>query len=93
MVLNSLSGEAMERSLGLLRPFGRFLELGKRDFYRNTPIGIRPLRHNASYFAIDADQLPLSRPALARRLLGEVGALLEAANPWAERWPEVARRS
>ncbi|WP_428484407.1 type I polyketide synthase [Rhodopila sp.] len=77
VVLNSLSGEAMERSLGLLRPFGRFLELGKRDFYRNTPMGIRPLRHNASYFAIDADQLPLSRPALARRLLGEIVGLLE----------------
>jgi len=78
VVLNSLSGEAMERSLGLLRPFGRFLELGKRDFYRNTPVGIRPLRHNASYFAIDADQLPLSRPALARRLLNEIVGLLES---------------
>ncbi|MFC7544465.1 zinc-binding dehydrogenase [Siccirubricoccus deserti] len=32
VVLNSLAGEAMERSLGLLRPFGRFIELGKRDF-------------------------------------------------------------
>ena len=62
VVLNSLSGEAMERSLGLLRPFGRFLELGKRDFYQNTPIGLRPLRHNVSYFAIDADQLPGPAP-------------------------------
>jgi NADPH:quinone reductase-like Zn-dependent oxidoreductase/acyl carrier protein len=77
VVLNSLSGEAMERSLGLLRPFGRFLELGKRDFYRDTQVGIRPLRHNASYFAIDADQLPLARPKLAARLLGEVTRLLE----------------
>ena len=76
VVLNSLSGEAMERSLGLLAPFGRFVELGKRDFYRNTPVGIRPLRHNASYFAVDADQLPLSRPKLAARILGEIGALL-----------------
>ncbi len=78
VVLNSLSGEAMERSLGLLRPFGRFLELGKRDFYRNTPVGIRPLRHNASYFAIDADALPLSRPGLAGRLLSEITRLLES---------------
>ena len=76
VVLNSLSGEAMERSLGLLAPFGRFVELGKRDFYRNTPVGIRPLRHNASYFAVDADQLPLSRPKLSARILGEIGALL-----------------
>ncbi len=74
VVLNSLSGEAMERSLGLLRPFGRFLELGKRDFYENSAIGLRPFRHNVSYFGIDADQLPLRRPALAAELFAEIGA-------------------
>ena len=74
VVLNSLSGEAMERSLGLLRPFGRFLELGKRDFYANSAVGLRPFRHNVSYFGIDADQLPLRRPALAAELFAEIGA-------------------
>ena len=74
VVLNSLSGEAMERSLGLLRPFGRFLELGKRDFYENSAVGLRPFRHNVSYFGIDADQLPLRRPALAAELFAEIGA-------------------
>ena len=73
VVLNSLSGEAMERSLGLLRPFGRFLELGKRDFYENSAVGLRPFRHNVSYFGIDADQLPLRRPALAAALFAEIG--------------------
>ena len=56
-VLNSLAGEAMERSIQLVRPFGRFLELGKRDFYANTKIGLRPFRKNVSYFGIDVDQL------------------------------------
>jgi phthiocerol/phenolphthiocerol synthesis type-I polyketide synthase C len=74
VVLNSLSGEAMERSLGLLRPFGRFLELGKRDFYANSAVGLRPFRHNVSYFGIDADQLPLRRPELAAALFAEIGA-------------------
>ncbi len=74
VVLNSLSGEAMERSLGLLRPFGRFLELGKRDFYENSAVGLRPFRHNVSYFGIDADQLPLRRPALAAELFAEIEA-------------------
>jgi NADPH:quinone reductase-like Zn-dependent oxidoreductase/acyl carrier protein len=77
VVLNSLYGEAMERSLGLLRPFGRFLELGKRDFYLDTRIGLRPLRKNISYFAIDADQLPAKRPDLARSVLTEVLELME----------------
>ena len=76
VVLNSLSGEAMERSLGVLRPFGRFLELGKRDFYGNTAVGLRPFRHNISYFGIDADQLPTRRPKLAAKMFGEIADLL-----------------
>ncbi len=72
VVLNSLSGEGMERSLEVLRPFGRFLELGKRDLYLNRRIHLRPLRHNISYFAIDIDQLPRRRPDLARELLADV---------------------
>ena len=87
IVLNSLSGDAMERSLEVLKPFGRFLELGKRDFYLNRRLHLRPLRQNVSYFAIDVDQLPLRRPALARSLLGEISALLieGAIRPLAHR--------
>ena len=77
VVLNSVNGEAMELSLGLLRPFGRFLELGKRDFYGNTAVGLRPFRQNISYFGVDADQLPLRRPALAASLFAEVAGLMQ----------------
>jgi acyl transferase domain-containing protein/NADPH:quinone reductase-like Zn-dependent oxidoreductase/NAD(P)-dependent dehydrogenase (short-subunit alcohol dehydrogenase family)/acyl carrier protein len=72
VVLNSLAGEAMERSLGLLRPFGRFVELGKRDFVENRRSAMRPLRRNGSYFAVDVDELPASRPAVAARLLSRI---------------------
>lgn len=75
VVLNSLAGEAIRRNLAVLKPFGRFLELGKRDFFENTPIGLRPFKDNISYFGIDADQLLTGRPALASRLFGEVMAL------------------
>jgi phthiocerol/phenolphthiocerol synthesis type-I polyketide synthase C len=87
VVLNSLSGEAMERSLDVLAPFGRFLELGKRDVYLNRRIHLRPLRQNISYFAIDIDQLPIRRPDLARDLLTEVSSALSegAIRPLAHR--------
>ena len=75
VVLNSLAGEAMRRSLQLVKPFGRFLELGKRDFYENSAIGLRPFRHNVTYFGIDADQLPLKQPRLAQALFDEIAAL------------------
>ncbi|HDS1734775.1 type I polyketide synthase [Pseudomonas sp. BP8] len=77
VVLNSLAGEAINRNLRVLKPFGRFLELGKRDFYQNTRIGLRPFRNNISYFGIDADQLMSERPDLTRRLFGEMMALFE----------------
>ncbi|QCS65918.1 SDR family NAD(P)-dependent oxidoreductase [Achromobacter denitrificans] len=75
VVLNSLAGEAVRRNLDVLAPFGRFLELGKRDFYENTRIGLRPFRNNISYFGIDADQLLAGRPDLARTLYREMMAL------------------
>lgn len=77
VVLNSLSGEAMQRSLELLRPFGRFLELGKRDFYFGSRVGLRSFRQNISYFAIDADQLPQRRPDMCAEIIGEVMNLLD----------------
>jgi NADPH:quinone reductase-like Zn-dependent oxidoreductase/acyl carrier protein len=72
VILNCLSGEAIAQNLRALKPFGRFLELGKRDFFENTSIGLRPFRNNISYFAIDSDQLMKDRPDLAQALYLEV---------------------
>ncbi len=75
VVLNSLAGEAISRNFQVLKPFGRFLELGKRDFYENTKIGLRPFRNNISYFGIDADQLMQAQPDLTHKLFAAVMAL------------------
>ncbi len=72
VVLNSLAGEAIRRNLRVLKPFGRFLELGKRDFFENTPVGLRPFKDNISYFGIDADQLLVARPQLAGQLFEDL---------------------
>lgn len=76
VVLNSLAGEAMALSIGCLAPFGRFVELGKADFFGDTRIGLRPFSRNLSYFGVDADQLLTRQPELAQRLFGEISALL-----------------
>ncbi|MEO1066802.1 MAG: beta-ketoacyl synthase N-terminal-like domain-containing protein, partial [Pseudomonadota bacterium] len=80
VVLNSLFGEAMERGIELLKPFGRFLELGKRDYYGNTKIGLRPFRRNITYYGIDADQLLSQKPKLAERLFKELMAHFESGQ-------------
>ena len=74
VLLNSLAGEAMERGLSVLKPFGRFIELGKRDYVGNTRIGLRPFRRNLSYFGVDVDQL-LSDRDRASSVFAEVIAL------------------
>ena len=72
LVLNSLAGEAIDKSLSILRPFGRFIEIGKTDIYKNRKIGMRPLRKNISLFAVDLSQrFRSSEPDLARSLLTE----------------------
>lgn len=53
LVLNSLAGEAIHQSLSILRQYGRFLEIGKRDIYGNTKVGLFAFRKNLSYHAID----------------------------------------
>lgn len=75
VVLNSLAGEAVLKNLRILRPFGRFLELGKRDFYENSRIGLRPFRNNITYHGIDADQLMAANPVLTGELFARITAL------------------
>ncbi|MGI4746374.1 MAG: SDR family NAD(P)-dependent oxidoreductase, partial [Janthinobacterium lividum] len=72
VVLNSLAGESMQASLKCLKPFGRFIELGKRDYVQNTALGLRPFRRNLSYFGVDLDQLLAANLPLVERLLAEL---------------------
>ncbi len=53
VVLNSLGGEFIPKSLEVLARYGRFLELGKRDFMQNTALGLEPFSKSLSFFALD----------------------------------------
>ena len=77
VVLNCLAGDAIDANLEILKPFGRFLELGKRDFFANSKIGLRPFRNNVSYFGIDADQLLIRNPLLCSQLFKDIMGLFE----------------
>jgi NADPH:quinone reductase-like Zn-dependent oxidoreductase/acyl carrier protein len=52
-VLNSLGGEFIHKGLEVLAPFGRFLEIGKRDIIGNTQLGLRPFEKGLTFYAID----------------------------------------
>ncbi|QLA17686.1 type I polyketide synthase [Desulfolutivibrio sulfoxidireducens] len=82
VVLNSISGESLQKSVGLLRPLGRFLELGKVDFYANSPLRMRLLRNNISFFGIDVDQVMRVQPQLCRRLFLAMLTHFETRDLW-----------
>lgn len=73
VVLNSLAGEFIGASLRLLRPQGRFIEIGKRDLLADTPIGLGPFLENLSFSAFDLGRLVHERhpsvPAMFDRLM------------------------
>ena len=72
LVLNSLAGAAIPKSLSILGAYGRFLEIGKRDIDSNSKLGLRPFQKNLSFFAIDPDRLMGDRPELAGKQLREL---------------------
>ncbi|MGW4773511.1 SDR family NAD(P)-dependent oxidoreductase [Nocardia sp. NPDC004278] len=72
VVLNSLQGEAIPKSLGLLRSHGRFVEIGKQDIYDNYQLGLKPFGNNLSYSAVDIDGMLLEVPARCREVMTRV---------------------
>lgn len=72
IVLNSLAGMAIPKGLSCLAPYGRFLELGKRDIYENSKIGLWAFRKNLSLFAIDLGGVIAEKPSIIKSLLGEL---------------------
>lgn len=76
VVLNSLSGAALEAGLAILKPFGRFVEIGKRDLYADRRVGLRPLRRHGAFHAVDMDLLMQARPDEAGRVSRDLGDLL-----------------
>jgi acyl transferase domain-containing protein/NADPH:quinone reductase-like Zn-dependent oxidoreductase/NAD(P)-dependent dehydrogenase (short-subunit alcohol dehydrogenase family)/acyl carrier protein len=72
VVLNCLAGEAISKSLSVLGAYGRFLEIGKRDIYQNSKLGLSPFQNNLSFFAIDMDRIFRERPAFASSMFREI---------------------
>ncbi len=93
LVLNSLAGHAIEKGLSVLAPQGRYLEIGKRDVYGDTRIGLRPFRNNLSMFVIDMAQVILSEPARVRALFKPIIELIHSGqlNPLPHRILPVSK--
>ncbi|MDZ7335182.1 MAG: amino acid adenylation domain-containing protein [candidate division KSB1 bacterium] len=72
VVLNSLSGESISRSLSVLADYGRFVEIGKTDIYSHGLMDLYPFRKNLSYFAVDLLRIAKDKPGLIQDLFQEL---------------------
>ncbi|WP_326645235.1 SDR family NAD(P)-dependent oxidoreductase [Streptosporangium sp. NBC_01755] len=78
VVLNSLAGEGLVRGLELLRPRGRFVELGKQDFHAGTRLAMSALSGNINFLSVDLMQVLQQLPEVTQSSLNEVAELVEA---------------
>ncbi|MGV0742790.1 sulfolipid-1 biosynthesis phthioceranic/hydroxyphthioceranic acid synthase [Mycolicibacterium sp. XJ870] len=90
VVLNSLTGAAQRAGLELLSIDGRFVEIGKRDVYANTRLGLYPFRRNLTFHYVDLALMVTSRPQKVADLLRHVYRLVadgELAAPKRTHYP------
>ncbi len=76
VVLNSLSGETFQATLGLLAPFGRFVEIGKRDIMENGRIPMGLFNENLTFSSVDLDRMMVERPAVVADMLTAIAGLM-----------------
>ena len=72
IVLNSVAGAAQQAGLQLLAFGGRFVEIGKRDVYGDTRIGLFEFRRNLTFSYVDLALMSLYQPGQIRELLDTV---------------------
>ena len=77
VVLNSLAGDAVERSLSILRRYGRFVEIGKRTLRQNSFIELQPFAKSLSFCAVDIASMVEDRRAEILRMLSDLVGKVE----------------
>lgn len=71
IVLNSLPGAAIPKSLSVLGSYGRFIDIGKWE-NNNGKSGFKAVRNNASFFTVDIARLLRDRPNFVQSLFRKV---------------------
>ncbi|HUH71712.1 MAG TPA: sulfolipid-1 biosynthesis phthioceranic/hydroxyphthioceranic acid synthase [Mycobacterium sp.] len=72
IVLNSVTGAAQLAGLKLLALGGRFVEIGKRDIYGDTKLGLFPFRRNLAFWGVDLGLMSVSHPQQVSAMLSTV---------------------
>jgi len=80
VVLNAMSGEALMKSFTLLAPYGRFVEIGKRDIAENNGLPMNTFNRNVSFTAVDLDRMFHDRVPILDDLIRDVSERFERGD-------------
>lgn len=71
LALNSLSGELLHATWKCIAPFGKMVEIGKRDLIGSGKLDMTPFLDNRSYCCVDLDQICSRKPILAKKYVSK----------------------
>lgn len=71
VLLNSLSGEALRKSWDIIAPFGRFIEIGKKDSQSGGRVELAPFLRQAMMASVELPMMMKYKPLVFRRLIGQ----------------------
>ena len=77
VLLNTLSGDAMMKGLEILSPFGRFIQIDKKDIARDTPLPMGLFRKGITFAVLDIS-LYLVQPRKLKEQLLEIAGLFNS---------------
>lgn len=79
VVLNSLSGEMFRESCNTIAKFGRFIEIGRKDFLDDVLMPSKFLLDNITFSLVDLAQIIDLDTRLAKRILEDVVKLMSGS--------------
>ena len=77
VILNSLTSDTIRESCALLAPFGRFVEIGKKDLLTNGRLELKDLAKNISFSTVDLVLMAEMKPAIVHELFETVFDLID----------------
>lgn len=80
MVLSALAGRGIDEGLASLAPYGRFVEIGKRDLVENRRVGLNVFLANRSYVVLDINQMMIDDPARIVAALSSIRGHVESGG-------------
>ncbi|MCJ1466203.1 hypothetical protein MMC07_004822 [Pseudocyphellaria aurata] len=72
VVLNSLAGDGLRAGWNCLAPFGRFVEIGRKDFIQNSRLEMENFLDLVTFSAVDLPTISRHKPELFRRIFSDV---------------------